>query len=258
MNATVLGRALEPKRPEHDHTFSESFPRQINSSCSTNGTSARYTTPRTSDTGVQINNRPRKSAPAHRKSEPEILEISDGEDIGKPLPRPQITSSPDPLDTIHPFDNVHPFETHPGQHQPRNSWKGKGKGPAQAPKAGTAFPSDVEEIEDFTSEAGKDWSLPPRQVRSQPAAICTPSIPSGIVNKKRGMFEPKIPFLNLRKKNALDGGTGVAKKMKPKRATKVRLYCPFFCNDSCVPSACLLNVSIAARPRRHGVYTIHI
>ncbi|KAG0704265.1 hypothetical protein DFH29DRAFT_873884 [Suillus ampliporus] len=104
-----------------------------------------------------------------------------------------------------------------------DSRKGKGKDPAPTSQAHTAAVTDVEEIEDFTSEAVNDHPSPSRNLRSQRAAIRTPiNIPHGAVSKIRKVFESSndSPLVDLRKQGALSGSTRVVKKMKPKGATK--------------------------------------
>ncbi|KAG1884987.1 hypothetical protein F4604DRAFT_144668 [Suillus subluteus] len=241
---TVLGtpaRPQEPKRFKRDHTFS-TIAARINNSSSTNNTRVSIRHTGQPDSEIQIIDRPHgmKSAPAHHKHPfgHQVEIISDGEDLGMPVSRPHpSSSSPDPM-------NLHPFQTFPGDPQYTDSRKGKGKDSSPATQSCTAVVSDeVDDIQDFSSEAGNNRpSLPPKP-QSQRAAIRTP-IREHIVRDTRKVFEPptQLPFLDLRKQDALSGG--VVKKMKRKKATKVQHQCVFFCNDSRLQSACP-NVSIA-------------
>lgn len=212
-----------------------------------------------SDAEIQIDNRPRgvESAFEHHRPPggPDIIELSDEENLSVPVPHPHtVSSSPDPLLLRH------DFETRPGHLQHAGPRKGKGKDLALEPQAVTTGMSDIEEIEDFTSEPANDRPSVPRPRPSQPAAVLsTPSIRSiqpGFVAKKRGMYEPEVE-VDLRNRNALSGRAGgVVKKMKPKGTTKVYHYCVFFCNNSHFRSACFLNVT--ARPHSYRVHDIHI
>ncbi|KAG1748716.1 hypothetical protein EDB19DRAFT_222400 [Suillus lakei] len=156
-----------------------------------------------------------KSTPAHHRHPfgQDVEEISDGEDLGVPVHRPiPSSSSPDPM-------NLHPFQTFPGDPQYTDSRKGKGKDSSPTTQSCTAAVSDqVDDIEDFPLEAGNDRPSPPRKPQSQRAAILTPIIPLFKVRDTRKVFEPKVPFLDLRKQDALS--SGVAKKMKPRKTTK--------------------------------------
>ncbi|KAG2028233.1 hypothetical protein BDR03DRAFT_1030652, partial [Suillus americanus] len=219
---TVLGTPArsslpqEPKRSKHDHTFSSSLAVRINNSRNNTRASTRHTGQ--PDPEVQIIDRPRemKSTPVHHRhpfgQEAEI--ISDREDLGVPVPRPHpSSSSPDPM-------NIHPFQTFPGDPQYADSRKGKGKDSSPTTQSCTAVVSDqVDDIEDFSSELGNNQPSPPPKPHSQRAAIRTP-IPPFIVRDTRKVFEPLVPFLDLRKQDALSGGTRIVKKMKPRKSTK--------------------------------------
>jgi hypothetical protein len=158
--------------------------------------------------------------------------ISDGEDLGIPLPRHEDTgavhhphpssSSPDPM-------NIHPFQTLPGDLRYADSRKGKGKDSSPTTQSCIAVVSDeVDDIEDFSSEAGDNRPSLYSKPQSQRAAILTP-IPPHIVSETRKVFEPPpTPHIDLRKVNALSRGTGVVKKMKPRKSTKVHYLCVFF------------------------------
>ncbi|KAG1745863.1 uncharacterized protein EDB91DRAFT_1119149 [Suillus paluster] len=226
--ATILttqqrSRAQESKRSKPDHTFSKSSSSNPRSTNNTH-TSSRYTGH--PDAEVQIDNRPCgiESAPAHHRhpSDPEVHVISDGEDLGVPVPRHHtISSSPDPIALV---ERKHPFDLFPGDRQYPESRKGKGRDSSPIPQAHTVVVTDVDEIEEFTSEAVNDGRSPPWNLRSQRAAIRTPiNIQHGHVAKTRKVFEPPnetFPLLDLRQQGALSGSTGVVKNMKPKAATK--------------------------------------
>ncbi|OJA17177.1 hypothetical protein AZE42_00231 [Rhizopogon vesiculosus] len=181
----------------------------------------RHPVASTPDTDIQIDNRPRGTTNAHtdhrsaRNSE--IVEISDEEDLGAPLPRPRCkSSSPDPLGLTSSLP--HAFETLPGGLQHADPRKGKGKDVALKPQGVATVISDIEEIEDFTSEPANDQPLASRPLPSQPAAKLTPSlrtIKPGTVAKKRELYEPPkefSPFFDFR--------GGIVQKMKRKVATK--------------------------------------
>lgn len=114
--------------------------------------------------------------------------------------------------------NIHPFQTLPGDLQYPDSRKGKGKDSSPTTQSCTAVVSDeADDIEDFSSEAGNNRPLLPPKPQSQRAATLAP-IPKNIVRETRKAFESSVPFLDLRK---LSHGTGIVKKMKPKKTTKV-------------------------------------
>ncbi|KAG1906516.1 uncharacterized protein F5891DRAFT_1002663 [Suillus fuscotomentosus] len=198
----------EPKHSKLDHAPSSTLAKRITNSSSTNNTRASIRHTGQSDPEVQIIDRPHG--------------MKNGEDLGVPVPRPHpLSSSPDPM-------NLHPFQTFPSDPQYTDSRKGKGKDSSPTTQPYTAVVSDeVDDIEDFSSEAGNSQpSLPPKP-QSQRAAIVTP-IPEYIVRDTRKVFEDKVPFLDLRKQNALRGGAGVVKQMKPKKTTKVQHHRVFF------------------------------
>ncbi|KAG2037756.1 hypothetical protein BDR03DRAFT_1010375 [Suillus americanus] len=245
---TVLGtpaRSQESKRSKRDYTFSTNLAVRINNSSSTNNTRVSTRHAGQPDSEIQIIDRPHgmKSAPAHHKhpSSHQAEVISDGEDLGILVLRPHpSSSSPDPM-------NLHPFQTFPGDSQYTDSRKGKGKDSSPTTQSCSAVVSDeVDDIQDFSSEAGSNRpSLPPKpqlqraaddiqdfaseagnnrpllppKPQSQRAAIRTP-IRQNIVRDTRKVFEPQsqFPLLDLRKQDALSGG--VVKKMKPRKSTK--------------------------------------
>ena len=214
------------------------------------------------DAKAQTDNRPRaiENAFGHHRSpkESDVVEISDGEDLGIPVPRPHprprsLSSSPEPI-------RLHPFQTHPGHLQYEDPRKGEGKDFSPKPQSVTAVTSDIEEIEDFTSEPANDCPVISRPPRSQPAAkISTPcirSIKRGSVAEKCDGYEPN---LDLRKIHALKGRAGgVTKKMKAKAKGPIKVYhhCVFRYNNSHLQLVCFLNVS--ARLHSYSIHTIHI
>ncbi|KAG2362691.1 hypothetical protein BDR07DRAFT_1460735 [Suillus spraguei] len=228
---TVLGtpaRSFLPqefKRSKHDHTLTNSLAIRINNSSSTNNTRASTRHTGQPDPEVQIIDRPHgmKGAPAHHRHPfgHQVEEISDCEDLGVPVSRPEdigvlvprphpSSSSPDPM-------NLHPFHTFPGDLQYPDSRKGKGKDSSPTTQSCTAVVSDeADDIEDFSSEAGNNRpSLPPKP-QSQRAATLAP-IPKNIVREARKVFEPQVPSLDLRK---IRHEIGVVKKMRPRKTTK--------------------------------------
>ncbi|KAJ8593811.1 hypothetical protein M405DRAFT_568256 [Rhizopogon salebrosus TDB-379] len=237
-HATLLGtgrqpRPPDPKRSQPDLPFSH-FTRRNNNSHPANNThpSSRHgghPTSCTSDAEIQMfDPRGIKSVPAHGRPprDSEIEVISDGEDRGVPLPRPP-TPSPDELQLID-QRRRHDFETHPGGHQHANPPKGKGKEAATKPQAVTSVVSDIEEIDDFTSEPANERPSPSRPPQSQRAAKLTPSLRAirpGNVAKKCELYEPepqpKPTHVDLRHKDALSGRPGVAANMKLNRAPKL-------------------------------------
>lgn len=258
-HATLLStqqreRASDSKRPKLDQNpYSQTLTRRNNNSRPTNSISsssrrAGQPAANTSDAEIQIVNRPResRSALAHHRSPSDsgIVELSDGEDIGVPIPRPHIRSSlQDPL-LLAPESPPHDFETYPGALQHSDPRKGKGKNFAQKPQADTAVMSDIEEIEDFTSEPTNDRPSAPQPIPSQRAANFTPSIPRNIVKKRLETYESaKYPMLDLKKKDALSRFPGVAKQMKLKGATKVYRHSVFIYNNSRFRSARFVKVT---------------
>ncbi|KAG2112317.1 uncharacterized protein F5147DRAFT_684639 [Suillus discolor] len=187
----------EPKHSKLDHAPSSTLVKRITNSSSMNNTRASIRHTGQSDPEVQIIDRPHG--------------MKNGEDLGVPVPRPHpLSSSPDPM-------NLHPFQTFPSDPQYADSRKGKGKDSSPTTQPYTAVVSDeVDDIEDFSSEAGNSQpSLPPKP-QSQRAAIVAP-IPEYIVRDTRKVFEEKVPFLDLRK---LSGSAGLVKQMKPKKTIK--------------------------------------
>jgi hypothetical protein len=266
-HATLLGtgrqpRPPDPKRSQPDLPFSH-FTRRNNNSHPANNThpSSRHgghPTSCTSDAEIQIFDPPGiKSVPAHGRPprDSEIEVISDGEDLGVPVLRHHTKiSSPDPLllsnPPLLPDPPLHAFETHPGGHQHANPPKGKGKEFATKPQAVTSAVSDIEEIDDFTSEPANERPSPSRPPQSQRAAVFTPSLRAirpGNVAKKCELYEPepqpKPTHVDLRHKDALSGRPGVAANMKLNRAPKVHLLCLFFCTNSRFRSACFFNTA---------------
>jgi hypothetical protein len=126
--------------------------------------------------------------------------------------------------------NIHPFQTLPGDLQYADSRKGKGKDSSPTTQSYIAVVSDeVDDIEDFSSEAGDNRPSLSSIPQSQRAAILTP-IPIDIVRKNRKVFEPSsppTPHIDFRT-HTLNRGPGVVKKMKPRKTTKVRHLCVFF------------------------------
>ncbi|OAX42130.1 hypothetical protein K503DRAFT_863299 [Rhizopogon vinicolor AM-OR11-026] len=222
--ATLLTKRPTSKRSKPDlFPQSQSRHRRSNSrlanSIQSSSIHTRHPVASTPDVDIQIDNRPRgiKNAHADHRSarNSEIVEISDEEDLGAPLPRPRHkSSSPDPLGLTSSIP--HDFETRPGDLRHADPRKGKGKDVALKPQSAATVISDIEEIEDFTSEPANDQPSAPRPFPSQPAAKLTPSlrtIKPGTVAKKREFYEPsKEPFLDLR--------GGVVRQMKCKVATK--------------------------------------
>ncbi|KAG1792935.1 uncharacterized protein HD556DRAFT_1376770 [Suillus plorans] len=203
---TLLDTPARPSLPQEskhsklDHTPSSTLAKRITNSSSTNNTRASIRHTGQSDPEVQIIDRPHG--------------MKNGEDLGVPVPRPHpLSSSPDPM-------NLHPFQTFPGDPQYADSRKGKGKDSSPTTRPCTTVVSDeADDIEEFSSEAGNSQpSLPPKP-QSQRAAIVTP-IPEFIVRDTRKVFEHKFPLVDLRIQNALSGGAGVVKQMKPKKTTK--------------------------------------
>lgn len=259
-HATILStqqraKAPDSKRPKLDQNpYSQNMTRRNNNSHPTNSinTSSRRAgqpAASTSDAEIQIVNRPHgiKSVFGHHRSprNSEIVEVSDNEDLGERLPRPDgppiKSPSPDELRITTP---PHAFETHPGALQHSDPRKGKGKDFAQKPRADTAVMSDIEEIEDFTSEPANDRPSAPQPIPSQRAAIFTPSIPRNIVKERRETYESaKYPMLDLKNKNALSRVHGVAKQMKLKGATKVCRHSVFIYNNSLFLSARFVKVA---------------
>jgi hypothetical protein len=104
--------------------------------------------------------------------------------------------------------------------------------------------SDIEEIEDFTSEPANDRPSAPQPIPSQRAANFTPSIPRNIVKKRRETYESaNFPMLDLKQKDALSRVRGVAKQMKLKGATKVCRHSVFIYNNSLFRSARFVKVA---------------
>ena len=211
------------------------------------------------DAKAQTDNRPRaieNTFGHHRSPRESDVEISDGDDLGIPAPRPHsrprtLSSSPDPI-------RLHPFQTHPGHLQHEDPWKGEGKDFSPKPQSIIAVTSDVEEIEDFTSEPANDCPVTSRPPRSQPAAkISTPCIRSIKRDSVAEECEGYEPSINLRKIHTLKGrAEGVMKKMEAKGSTKVYHHCVFRYNNSHLQL--VYSLYAAARLHSYSIHTIHI
>ncbi|KAG1884972.1 hypothetical protein F4604DRAFT_143912 [Suillus subluteus] len=146
-----------------------------------------------------------RSAPAHHRHPfgHQVEVISDGEDLGLPVPDSSLTTQ----------------------------------------SCTAAVSDEVDGIEDFSSKAGNNRPSLPLKPQLQRVVRPTPPIRSCIIRDTRKMFEPQVPFLDLwkrdvivrdtrrvfelqvpfldlRKHDALSGGTGAVKKTKSRKTTK--------------------------------------